>query len=608
MMPSKHLLFLFCISLTLGALLVSGCLTESPAAQVPALTDLTYYTEQNPTFNYEENGTLQGFAVDILEAASEKAGQPVSRNQVDLVPWPVGYQAALTQNNTVLFTTARVPARERSFKWAGPVYFYTNVLFARYDRNITIAGLEDLKGYRIGVIADDVAVQQLRDLGISPAQLVQDTEASTLITKLDSGEIDLWAYSQISGRYFSWQVTGNAYSLRIVYTLPTVEGYYAFSQDVPDATVQTLQQGLDALKAEKDASGISTYDRILGQQVPIVGLAQLQYLTEEWAPYNYQENGLATGISVDILETVFRDIGVNRSRKDIRIVPLAEGFQEAQKGGTVLFSIVRTPEREPLYKWAGPFTRGSFVVYAPINRNISIATSEDLKRYRIGAVEGTVENTLLIEQGVNASEIVKGSTPEDLLRMLEDGRIDLWATGDLAGRHQMLQTASDPHAYEIVYTLSQNDFYFLFSKDTPDMLVSAFSQALQNVQNPRGPEGVSPYERIMYHYLGIECAPPSFIGAQVMDLVNMTAQAIVENASDTFRHIDAGETPYRDARHASLYVFVYDTAETMVAHAENIQLVGMNFKGKTDRGRGSAQRYRMGGLCVYGAHPPGSLL
>jgi len=59
-------------------------------------------------------------------------------------------------------------------------------------------------------------------------------------------------------------------------------------------------------------------------------------------------------------------MGVNRTRADVHIVPLADGFQQAQGNtSTVLFSIVRTPEREPLYKWAGPFTKTSFVLFAP---------------------------------------------------------------------------------------------------------------------------------------------------------------------------------------------------------------------------------------------------
>jgi polar amino acid transport system substrate-binding protein len=585
MMLANRILLLVCILLTLGALLAAGCLAEPPdetEPATPAIGELTLYTEQNPPYNYEENGTLQGASIDLFELITERMGERVSREKVRLVPWSEGYEAALTGNHTMIFAIARLPARESLFKWAGPIYPYTTVLFSRPDSGIVLEDPADLQGYRIGVVAEDAAVQQLLEIGVNQSQLVPETNVSPLITQLQDGEIDLWAYSKSSGRFFSRQVTGNAYSFRIVYTFPDIPIYFGFSRDVPDATVRAFQQALDDLKTEKNAAGISTYDRVLGQHFPVVSLAQLQYLTEEWAPYNFEEDGMASGISVDILEAVFQDIGVNRSREDVRIVPLAEGFRKAQNGSTVLFSIVRSAEREPLYKWAGPFTKGSFVVFAPIRENIRIRTSEDLNQYRIGAVEGTIENTLLTNQGVTADRIVNGPTPMELLRMLEMGQIDLWATGDLAGRHQMLQTAADPNGYEIVYTLSTNDFYFVFSRDISDTAVLGFQQALDNVRNPRDAQGISAYERIMFKYLGVGCLQPSFSNEEVMELVNSTAVSIGQDAPATFRRIDAGDAPYRHPRNPDLYVFVYDTKETMVAHANNIQLVGLNLTGKTD--------------------------
>jgi ABC-type amino acid transport/signal transduction systems, periplasmic component/domain len=482
----------------------------------------------------------------------------------------------------MIFAIARIPSRGASFKWAGPLYPYTTVLFARRDSGIRINQPADFQGLRIGVVIDDAAIQQLQDMGVNTSQLIREEEASVLVDKLQKGEIDLWAYSKVSGRFLAWKVTGNAYTFRIVYTFPDIPIYYGFSKDVPDSTVQSFQQALDVLKSERDAAGISTYDKILGRHVPAVGLLQLQYLTEEWAPYNYLEDGNASGIAVDILEAAFQDIGIERSRKDVRIVPLEDGFRETQNGSTVLFSIVRSPEREALYKWAGPFTKGRFVVYAPIRRNIVITSPEDLNRYRIGVVAGTIENTLLTDGGVRASQIVNRPAPEELLRMLEEGQIDLWATGDLAGRHQMMLTAQDPNAYEIVYTLSENDFYYIFSKNVPDTLVMAFEQALESVRTPRDPEGVSAYERIMFKYLGVGCARSVFTDEEVMELVNSTADAVRKNTPDTFERINAGEAPYKDPRYPDLYVFVYTLDATMVAHADNIQLVGVNFRGKTD--------------------------
>jgi polar amino acid transport system substrate-binding protein len=577
---------LLSIALILGTLLVScGCLAEQPSANPVSSPrkNLTYYTEMLPPYNYQEEGIPKGLSVELLEAMVAKTGTSLVQEDVHLVPWTRGYQTVLTENNTVLFLTARLPEREESFKWVGPICSVTNVLFARPDREIALHGPEDLKGYRIGVIKDDSTVQQLLGAGVDESQLVQETDVPAIIAKLSSGEIDLWGYPQAPGRYFIEKVTGSYYSFKVVYALPPLEGYYAFNRKVPDSTVQSFQQALDALKMEKGTRGISPYEAILGRYLPPVGFTQLQYLTEEWAPYNYQKDGVASGISVDVLEAAFREMGVNRSRADVRIVPLSEAFSQAQNHtGTVVFSIVLSQEREPLYKWAGPFTKARFVVWAPVSRKITITSPADLNQYRIGTVKGTIENTLLTSQGVDSSHIVNGLVPADLIRMLEQGEIDLWATGDITGRYELQAAGSNPDAYEIVYTLSENDFYFIFSKDVSDELIRAFSQALVAVRNQKDTQGISEYERIIYRNVGVGCIRQTFSDEEVVALVDQTSRAIRQNASDAFRRINAGEAPYRNPGNPDLFVFVYDTNLTMVADANNILTVGTNFKGKTD--------------------------
>jgi len=197
-------------------------------------------------------------------------GHKVSRSQVRLVPWDEGYQAALTGNNTMIFAIARIPTRESSFKWAGPVPPYTTVVFARPDSGIVINNPTDLQAYRIGVVAEDAAMQQLLDIGVNESRIVQEPEASILIERTLNGTIDLWADSEISGRIISREVTGSASTFPVVYAFPEIPIYYGFSKDVRNTTVQAFQQALDAIRTEKDAAGITTYDRIIQRYIPAV--------------------------------------------------------------------------------------------------------------------------------------------------------------------------------------------------------------------------------------------------------------------------------------------------------------------------------------------------
>jgi len=125
--------------------------------------DVVY--EDNYPYNYLKNGTLEGITPDLLEMITGQDGGSCVPGRIRLVPWAEGYQAALTGNNTMIFAIARIPSRETSFKWAGPIYPYTTVVFARPDSGIIISSPDDLKAYRIGAVADDAAVQQLVDAG-----------------------------------------------------------------------------------------------------------------------------------------------------------------------------------------------------------------------------------------------------------------------------------------------------------------------------------------------------------------------------------------------------------------------------------------------------------
>jgi polar amino acid transport system substrate-binding protein len=261
------------------SILVLACLLVLPACSLTAETipdeassgdTLTAYTEQLPPYSYLDNGTLKGFTVDILGEISAMAGNNLSRERIQVLPWDEGYQAALNGNRTVIFSTARVPERESSFQWVGPISTERYVLFATNDSGIRVNRSEDLRGLKIGVIADDASSSLLQAEGVSTDQLVFGENVTDLITRLRKNTIDLWCYPEITGRYYAAQVTGNYDAFSIVQTLNEVGIYYAFSRDVPETDIRAYQAALDELKQEKNGS-VSRYQEILRQYIPDTG-------------------------------------------------------------------------------------------------------------------------------------------------------------------------------------------------------------------------------------------------------------------------------------------------------------------------------------------------
>ncbi len=80
--------------------------------------------------------------------------------------------------------------------------------------------------------------------------------------------------------------------------------------------------------------------------------------------------------------------------------------------------------------------------------------------------------------------------------------------------------------------------------------------------------------------MGVSTAKQSYSDTQVMELVNITAEDLEEDAPGTLETMNPGQAPY--LMEDGLYSFVYYSNTTIVGHATNIQLMGVNLKGKTD--------------------------
>lgn len=69
---------------------------------------------------------------------------------------------------------------------------------------------------------------------------------------------------------------------------------------------------------------------------------------------------------------------------------------------------------------------------------------------------------------------------------------------------------------------------------------------------------------------------------EVVALVQHSKAAVEENALQAFARINRAEHPYKDRDNPSLYIFVFDTDLTVVAHAIKTGVIGKNVKGKPD--------------------------
>ena len=159
----------------------------------------------------------------------------------------------------------------------------------------------------------------------------------------------------------------------------------------------------------------------------------LVFYTENYPPYSYKDDisGELQGIAVDIVDDIIKRTGF---KTKIQMVPWKRGYETTlSQKNTCLFATGRTKERENLFKWVTPFTEVSLVLFARKDREIKINMLEEAREYRIGGYLGDAASDYLIQQNIAVETVAKD---EFNLRKLQSGRIDLWATGELAGLKQ----------------------------------------------------------------------------------------------------------------------------------------------------------------------------
>src|SRR5690606_37456636 len=103
-----------------------------------------------------------------------------------------------------------------------------------------------------------------------------------------------------------------------------------------------------------------------------------------------------------------------------------------ENAGYGVFVTARLPEREELFKWVGPIGPDDWVLLARADSPISLGSLEEATRYEIGAYKGDAISEYLLEKGVEHSTSLRD---QENARKLVAGQIDLWATGDPAGRY-----------------------------------------------------------------------------------------------------------------------------------------------------------------------------
>lgn len=236
----------FCAALTAALIVVSALPSPSPAG---AAARVSLLTEENAPFNFTEGGALTGIAVDLIVAAMKDAGHEVSPAGIQVVPWARGYDAALNQPGTILFSTARTREREGLFFWAGPIYKAQIGLVAPRSRNIRITSPAELSAYAIATVRDGAPEQLLVEAGVPEQALDRGNGIEANLRKLLDARVDMVAFNIPAVMYNLARMGEDPSNYSVVYVLKELDLHYAFHRTTDPALLKTVQDALDRIRS-----------------------------------------------------------------------------------------------------------------------------------------------------------------------------------------------------------------------------------------------------------------------------------------------------------------------------------------------------------------------
>jgi polar amino acid transport system substrate-binding protein len=433
-----------------------------PFSAAVALEELTFITEEYPPYNYRQGDRLEGISIELLERIFAETGTDMSRGDVLFYPWARGYDTALSEPGTVLFSTTRTEQREELFQWVGPIATDRVTLIARRDSGIQLNDIDDVLAgdYRIAVIREDIGAQRLQEAGVPETQIHAAMSGASALRMLERGRVDLWAYGEDVAFWLMNEEGLPTTDYTPALTISESDLYYAVNRDTDPALVAKMQTALNNLRE----GGVLS--EILG--------GTIAFNTEEYPPYNYlDEHGRIIGSSTELLRTALNAADLEA---DFRLLPWARAYTEAQlRERHCVYSTTRTPEREALFTWIGPLTSSTWTAFALENTDIAADSLADLSELRVGSFREDAVGRYVASQGI---PIVVTSAERENVNRLQAGLIDVWVTGAQAAEYL---AAEADLSLRPLFTFNDVDLYLACHPSVPDQFVSRLQAAIDRI-------------------------------------------------------------------------------------------------------------------------------
>ncbi|WP_434518393.1 substrate-binding periplasmic protein [Pseudomonas sp. NFX1] len=210
---------------------------------------------------------------------------------------------------------------------------------------------------------------------------------------------------------------------------------------------------------------------------PLAQAERLRLVSDDWAPYVYQQNGQPRGIDYEVTTQVFKRLGVE---VEWQFLPWKRCLAMIEQGlADGIVDIFQIDARRPFLIYPSePMSDVEFVLFQARSRRHTVTSLNDLAGLSVGTSPGYTYGAAF--NGSSRFRREAAPTHEANLGKLVLGRIDLLITDRRVGRYLMRQLGLEQQVEELPLLISRQTQYLgLTRKPGREALAQAFAEELQ---------------------------------------------------------------------------------------------------------------------------------
>lgn len=213
------------------------------------------------------------------------------------------------------------------------------------------------------------------------------------------------------------------------------------------------------------------------------GELALTVVTENFKPFNYlNEHDSLVGPSAEAARELLTRCGYGET--PIQVYPWARSYAQALDNKNVLiFSMVRTPERDTLFIWIGEVaTMNMGVIRLKKSDSLQVSSLDDLANYSMATFIDSPFDTYFRKRGMPIKNRVGNYL--SITRLLVEGRVD-FVPASVEGFLSIAEKMGYPrHLFEVALPLPDLDkgLWIALSKGSDEELVALFQKEFALMQ------------------------------------------------------------------------------------------------------------------------------